>query len=57
MAKVLDLDKFKKEWFNFEEIENIKRGLANIEKGKILSHEEVKLLARNKIFSKSKVYV
>ena len=52
----LDVEAFKKAWLSFEEIESIKKGLDDIDNGRTISHNEVKLLARKKIFSNKKVY-
>jgi hypothetical protein len=53
----INIEKFKKEWFSFEEIESIKRGLDDVEKWRTISFEKVKIKARKEIFSKQKVYV
>ena len=54
--KEIDIEAFKQAGFSYEEIESVKRWLDDIENGRVVSHEEVKLLARKKIFSKSKNY-
>ncbi len=54
--KTISTQKFKKAWFTFEEIEKIKKGLKDIREGRTISHEEVKLKAREKLFSKQKIY-
>lgn len=57
MTKV-DIEAFKKEWFSFEEIQKVSESIKNFEKTWIShSHNEVKIKARNKIFSKQKTYV
>ena len=56
MAKTIDVEAFKKEWFSFEEIESIKIGLDDIEKGRTISYEKVKAKARKELFSKDKIY-
>ena len=53
----INIDNFKKEGFSFEEIEWIKRGLDDVEKGRTISFNDVKLKARKKIFSNNKSYV
>jgi predicted transcriptional regulator len=56
MAKTIDVEAFKKEGFSFEEIESVKRWLDDIEKGRTISYEEVKIKSRKKLFSKQKIY-
>jgi hypothetical protein len=53
----IDKEAFKKAWFNLEEIDSIEKGLNDIEDGKTISHNKVKILARKKIFSDSNIYV
>lgn len=55
MTKI-DIEAFKKEWFTFEEIESVKRGLDDIENWRTVDYIEVKNKARKEIFSKEKAY-
>lgn len=57
MEKKIDVEAFKKAWFTFEEIESVRQWLEDVENGNTISFDEVKMIARKKIFSKSKVYV
>jgi hypothetical protein len=52
----IDVVAFQKEGFSFEEIESVKRGLDDVEKGRTVSFSKVKQNARKEIFSKQKDY-
>ena len=52
----IDVEAFKKAWFSYDEIESVKQWLEDVENWNTVSFEEVKLDARKKIFSKSKIY-
>ena len=57
MTKI-DVEKFKKEGFSFEEIESVSKSINNFKKTWISHwHNEVKIKARNEIFSNKKVNV
>jgi len=56
MTKEIDLEAFRKAWLSLEEIESVKMWIEDVENWNIVPYEEVKLMARKKIFSKSKIY-
>lgn len=57
MKEEINIDAYKNEWFTYEEIESIKRWLDDVENAWIIPYNEVKILARQKIFSKENTYV
>lgn len=56
MGKEIDIEAFRKAWLSYEEIESIKMWIDDVKNGRTISFQEVKVEARKKIFSKSKVY-
>ncbi len=52
----IDVEAFKKAGFSFEEIESVKRWLDDIKNWNTIAHNDVKHLARKKIFSNAKIY-
>ena len=56
MEKKINVEAYKKEWFTYEEIESIKRWLDDVENGRTIPYNKVKVLAREKIFSKEDIY-
>jgi len=57
MATTLDMEALQKAGLSYEEIESVKRWLADIEAGRVVSFEEVKHNARKNIFSQSEINV
>ena len=54
----IDVEAFKKEWFSFEEIDSITKSINNFNTNwKTHSHDEVRVKARNEIFSNKQVNV
>ncbi len=53
MAKI-DVDRLKKEWFSFEEIDSILKWTEDIENGDVFTEEEFYNEINSKIFSKYK---
>ena len=53
----IDVEAFKKEWFSYEEIQDIIEAEKEFEQTWVAyDFEEVKLLARKEIFSKVKIH-
>jgi hypothetical protein len=48
----INIEKFKKEWFNFEEIKSIKRGLDDVAKWRTISKSEMNTFIKEELFSK-----
>ncbi len=53
MSKI-DVDRLKKEWFSFEEIDSILKWIEDIENGDVFTEEEFYNEINSKIFSKYK---
>jgi hypothetical protein len=52
----IDVETFKKAGFSYEEIESVKIWLDDIEKWNTIAYNDVKQLARKKIFFNAKTY-
>jgi hypothetical protein len=52
----VDIKSLKKQWFNDEEIESIKKWLKDIKNWKVVDYAVVKKISREKIFSKQADY-
>ncbi|MDP2090887.1 MAG: hypothetical protein Q8K30_04795 [Candidatus Gracilibacteria bacterium] len=57
MKKEINIEAYKNEGFTYNEIESIKRGLDDVENARVIPYSKVKVLAREKIFSKENIYV
>lgn len=57
MKKEINIEAYKNEWFTYNEIESIKRWLDDVENARVIPYSKVKVLAREKIFSKENIYV
>ena len=57
MTTTLDKEALQKAWLSYEEIESVKRWLADIEAGRVVSFEDVKRNARKKVFSQQETHV
>lgn len=57
MKTTIDLEALQKAWLSFEEIESVKRWLADIEAGRVYSEEEFYMNLEKRLFDKKESYV
>ncbi|MCH8518620.1 hypothetical protein LAT59_02575 [Candidatus Gracilibacteria bacterium] len=57
MKTTIDLEALQKAGLSFEEIESVKRGLADIEAGRVYSEEEFYMNLEKRLFDKKESYV
>lgn len=57
IMKNINIEAFMKDGFSYEEIESVKRGLDDIEQGRVVSYEDVKKSLRKKLLSKQELNV
>ncbi len=57
IMKNINVEIFKKDGFSYQEIESVKRGLDDIEQGRVVSYEDVKKSLRKKLLSKQELNV
>ncbi len=53
----INVDKFKKTWFSYEEIESIKKWIEDVENGRTVSESQMKKFIKKELFSKYTVNV
>ena len=57
MTTTLDKEALQKAWLSYEEIESVKRWLADVEAGRVFSEEEFYKNLEKRLFHKKESYV